>query len=154
MNALEAHAIVVWLNRAGLLWAAEGQAEVWAESLSDVDGHLGLQAAKDLARNRTSGERPIVPGDIRERVLGLRRDRIRNVPPAAPPEELADRPRDYQRWQQVRAAAIGDGLSPADADRHADSCFGIVRTPHTTLEPHPYPGEVRSIDGSPRVLEA
>lgn len=128
MNVQEAHAIVVWLNRAGLLWAAEGQAEVWADALSDVDGQTGLQAAREIARNHTSDKRAVVPGDIRALVSTIRRQRLQGAPSPNPPDELADDPKKFQRWIKLRQWAIGNGMDYEAADVYADQQSGVERS--------------------------
>lgn len=133
MNVLEASDVVILLNRAGLLWAMEGQAEVWADALDDIDGRTAKEAAREIIRDRTSDQRAIIPGDIRRHVTTIRTRRLQGAPTAQAPDELADRPQDFKRWVRLRAWQIGNGLTPEAADAYADHQFGIRREPRTAI---------------------
>lgn len=129
MNESQALAIVTWLNRAGLLWAMENQAEVWADALGDIHPETGLLAAKEIARTRTSDQRAITPGDVRKHVETIRVRRLQGVETGHPPSELADRPKDHARWLKLRNWQIGNGLTPELADAYADAQYKITRKP-------------------------
>ena len=128
MNVKEAHACLVILDRANLIWAAEGQSEVWAEALNDIDGAMALQVVKELARTRKSSDKALTPGDIRDFVTTLRKQRLQGAPSPQPPDELADEPKKFQRWIRLRAWAIGNGMSYEDADSYADQQSGVERS--------------------------
>lgn len=119
MNNSEAVALVGYLSRAGLLQALEGQGPVWADLLDDVDFNDAKEAARRIGRARTGAQRWATPGDIREGVSQIRRERTHNVTPAAPPRDLEDEPRAVIAWQRTYMRAIGDGLTPEQADERA-----------------------------------
>ncbi|WP_435298513.1 hypothetical protein [Timonella sp. A28] len=127
MNKLEASEIVTFLNRTGNLWAMEGQSDAWADALNDVDGPTGFQAAREIARTRTSTEKAMTPGDIRKHVDQIRRQRLQGAPSPQPPSELEGDPMREKRWTRLRAHAIGNGLSYEDADAYADHHSQVVR---------------------------
>lgn len=131
MKVLEASDIVILFNRAGLLWAMEGQAEVWADALDDIDGGTAKEAAREIIRDRTSDQRAITPGDLRKHVSIIRTRRLQGAITAQAPDELADRPQDFKRWIRLRNWQIGNGRTEVEAQAYADHQFGITRTPPT-----------------------
>lgn len=135
MNKLEASEIVTYLNRTGNLWAMEGQADAWADALDDVDGATGFQAAREIARTRTSTEKAMTPGDIRKHVDIIRRQRLQGAPTPQPPSELADDTQATNRWIRLRNHAIGNGMDYTQADAYADHHTGIVRKELTPIPP-------------------
>lgn len=135
MNEAQALAIVTWLNRAGLLWAMENQAEVWADALGDIHPETALLAAKEISKTRTSDQRAITPGDIRKHVDTIRTRRLQGVQPGEPPSELADRPLDHARWNKLRNWQIGNGMTPELADAYADAQYQITRLPAVAGRP-------------------
>lgn len=61
-------ALMDYLNRAGHLRIVEGQVAVWHDALSDLDADAASDAVRTIVRERTSAERPVVPGDIRAEI--------------------------------------------------------------------------------------
>lgn len=126
MNQQEAVNVVTYLNRAGLLWAMEGQAAVWADALWDVSFVDAQAACRDLVREGTASGRPATPADLRRHVRKVRSARIAGRVPPAPPEPL--------EWSKERAyaktylRALGDGATEEEADAAACALFGLVRT--------------------------
>lgn len=71
MNHTEAVQLITVLNRAGLVQALDGQGAVWATALADVAFTDAQQVARTMVATRTSRERWVTPGDIREAVQVL-----------------------------------------------------------------------------------
>lgn len=128
MNQEEALKIVTVLNRAGLLWAMEGQAAVWAMALEDVSFATAQEVVRDMTANRTSTKRSVTPGDIREAVRIIRADRLGRMVTPQPPTELDGNPAREIPWARAYRAAIGDGLNETQATRKADKTLGVART--------------------------
>ena len=127
MNQTEAASIVAYLNRAGLLWAMEGQSAVWADALADVSFVTAQEVVRDMAATRTSGSRGVVPGDVRESVRLLRHSRTKDLRTPEPPAELEGHPRREIDWQRAYRTAIGDGQDAAQADETACRALGVRR---------------------------
>lgn len=136
MNQREATMIVGWLNRGGLLWAMEGQGEVWADALQDVPFETAFEVAKTMVRERTSTSRAVVPADIRAKVEEIRKQRIAVMAAPQPPETLDGHTRREIEWRKAYVRHIGDGLSEAEADRRACAEVGVVR-PDLQIAPRP-----------------
>lgn len=127
MNQTEAASIVAYLNRAGLLWAMEGQAAVWADALHDVSFVTAQEVVRSMAATRTSGGRSIVPGDVREAVRQVRHDRTKDMRSPEPPEALDGIPAREQAWVRAYVRLIGDGLTESEADAQACAEHGVTR---------------------------
>lgn len=115
MNRTEAANVIAYLNRAGLVGALEGQSAVWADALSDIRAEDAQEAARQMARNRTSAERWVTPGDIRALVRSIREDRaMRGAahvgPPPSPLESDA-----YGHFIITSRRLLADGYSPEKA---------------------------------------
>ena len=119
MENTEAVALIGYLNRAGLVGAMEGQGAVWADALSDITANDAQEVARGLARNRTSAERWVTPGDIRSgaravrqtRLVQAERDSALLLPPPATDDVRAE-----VEWTRAYRRALGDGLTAEDAD--------------------------------------
>jgi hypothetical protein len=128
VNQTEALLLVTNLNRGGLLQAMEGQAAVWADALDDIAIADAIPAARRLIRYHVGADRWVTPGDIRQTIGEMRRERIEAVKSTpAPPSELDDNPREGQRWLLGFWRAIGDGLTEAEASSRADEELGVTR---------------------------
>lgn len=119
MNRADALTLITYLNRAGLVGAMEGQAAVWADALADVRFEDAQEAARWMARTRTSAQRWVTPGDIRELVTTIRDDRVMRgrVYIASPPERL-----DSLEHSDYLAAAdhlLANGHDPKDVSARA-----------------------------------
>lgn len=127
MKQTEAQIIINALNRAGLLQAMEGQSAVWADALDGVRYDDAVDAAKTFTRTRTSAERWVTPGDIREEVQAVRRRRATRYAGwrahITPPDT-----EDYQleiEWTRAMERYLGDGLDPEQADAQARTDLGF-----------------------------
>ena len=127
MNQEEATKIVTVLNRAGLLWAMEGQAAVWAMALEDVSFVTAQEVVRDMTAHRTSAGRSVTPGDIREAVRVIRSSRTARMSTPQPPETLDGNWEREQEWIRHYVRAIGDGQNEATADRTACQALGVAR---------------------------
>lgn len=136
MIQTEAASLVAYLNRAGLLWAMEGQAAVWADALVDVSYVTAQEVVRSMAATRTSGSRSVVPGDVREAVRIVRHDRTKDVTAPNPPQELDGHPGREKTWRLAYMQAIGDGQTPEQADDTACKATRVVRA---VIEPAPRP---------------
>lgn len=136
MNQTEAAGIVAYLNRAGLLWAMEGQAAVWADALTDVPFVTAQEVVRDMAATRTSGGRSVVPGDVREAVRRIRADRVKDMRSPEPPEALEGNPVRENAWRVAYVRLIADGLTEAQADVQACAEHGVTR-PAVEASPRP-----------------
>lgn len=128
MNRSEAAQIVAYLNRAGLVGAMEGQAAVWADALTDVSFVTAQEVAQVMARTRTSRERWVTPGDVRDAVQTLRTARTRDMRTPEPPDAIE--PDDWATqtlWTRAYLAAVADGLSEQEAEDAA--CAEVRVTP-------------------------
>jgi len=130
MENTEAVALVGYLNRAGLVGAMEGQGAVWADALSDITANDAQEVARGLARNRTSAERWVTPGDIRSgarsvrsaRLVQAERDSALLLPPPATDDVRAE-----VEWTRAYRRALGDGQTAEDADAQACRVSRLVR---------------------------
>lgn len=136
MIQTEAASLVAYLNRAGLLWAMEGQAAVWADALADVSYVTAQEVVRQMAATRTSGARSVVPGDVRDAVRILRHDRTKDVTAPNPPQELDGHPGREKAWRIAYMRAIGDGQTLEQADVTACREAHVVRA---VIEPAPRP---------------
>lgn len=136
MNQTEAASIVAYLNRAGLLWAMEGQAAVWSDALGDVSFVTAQEVVRDMAANRTSAGRSVTPGDVREAVRTTRNARLAVMASPQPPEALDGIPAREQAWTRAYIRLIGDGLTEAEADAQACAEHGVTR-PAIEAAPRP-----------------
>lgn len=127
MNQTEAASIVAYLNRAGLVWAMEGQAAVWADALSDVSFVTAQEVVRNMAATRTSGGRSVTPGDVREEVRVIRHARLRDIKSPEPPEQLDGNPTRENAWRLAYVRLIGDGMTEAEADARACEEHGVTR---------------------------
>lgn len=103
MTGEETLTLIAALNRAGLVYAMEGQTAVWADALSDVRYVDAVEAAKNLIRDRTSDQRSLTPGDVRAEVRRIRHRRVADAPPPLP---TAD-PDDVAAYQAERKRLLG-----------------------------------------------
>lgn len=130
MNQTEALDLIAYLNRAGLVGAMDGQASVWADALSDITAKDAQEVARGLARNRTSAERWVTPGDIRSgaravrqvRLVQAERDSALLLPPPATDDVRAE-----VEWTRAYRRALGDGLTADEADAQACQVSRLVR---------------------------
>lgn len=130
MNQTEALDLIAYLNRAGLVGAMDGQASVWADALSDITANDAQEVARGLARNRTSAERWVTPGDIRSgarsvrsaRLMQAERDSALLLPPPATDDVRAE-----VEWTRAYRRALGDGCTAEDADARACLVSRLVR---------------------------
>ena len=137
MNRQEAASIVAYLNRAGLVGAMEGQAAVWADALTDVSYVTAQEVARQMAAARTSTQRWVTPGDIRDAVARIRKSRTSDIRTPEPPTTIdPDDVAAQIAWNRAYVTAIGDGLSPDVADLTACEALGVVRP---TIEVAPRP---------------
>jgi hypothetical protein len=135
----EEHAalVVAYLNRAGLLQAMTGQAAVWRDALWGVRYSDAIEACRALARR--PGVVQVKPGDLLFEVHLLRKGRIGNRRPPAPPVELsAEADAEFGR---VYVRALGDGATEAEADAVACAVAGVERG----QLPAPAPGRLREL---------
>lgn len=146
----EAATVVAYLNRAGLVQALEGQAGVWWDVLNaagvravDVQAACRLLVAERmggavavLGEDAPTHDRRIFigPGDVIARVRKLRRERVGNRTPPAPPDDVADDVAATIRWQRAYLAALGDGADEGQADGAACRLLGVVRPPVVLVE--------------------
>lgn len=129
MNRTEANSIVSYLNRAGLVGAMEGQAAVWADALEDISFKTAQEVARRFAKERTSTQRWVTPGDVTAEVKRIRAERhsVWNKPRMDPPAELGDDVALDLAWRRAWSRAVGDG--EPDPDAAADRAVGITRRP-------------------------
>ena len=135
MTQEEATRLLAYLNRAGLVQAVAGAGAVWHDALSDVRFEDAQAVARDMVRR--PGLSFVTPGDFYGEVRRLRRSRIADRVPPAPPVEL-DAAGDL-RFRRVYVRALGDGATEAEAD--AAAC-GVVGVQRQAVEARP--GEVRA----------
>lgn len=133
MNQEQASTILTVLNRAGLVWAMEGQTAVWAMGLEDVSFETAQEVVTDFVRNRRSTERSVTPGDVRAEVERIRAARFADWERAEGllPEPPCD-PDDVAKtiaFQRAFRRAIGDGLDSDRADEAACRAIGTTRRP-------------------------
>lgn len=89
--------------------------DAWYPLLDDLD--FGDCQAAMIAIGR---RQPFMaPAEIRSEVARIRNDRIARAVIPAPPPELADDPRAYQRYLQESTRRAADGALPAPAERLA-----------------------------------
>lgn len=108
MNGDQTLQLIAVLNRAGLLYAMEGQTAVWAEALRDVAYPDAIAAGQALIRDRTSDRRSLTPGDIRAEVRRIRAARLTSTEPPLPavdPDDVAA----YQAERRRLIAEIASG---------------------------------------------
>lgn len=132
MNRQEAVGILTYLNRAGLVGVMEDASLVWADALRDVPYATAQEVVREMTRERTSVERWVTPGDVYVRVRQIRTQRLKDAQRAGltryqPPEELDGDPRREIAWSKAYDDAIGDGLTPAEADQHACQLLAVTR---------------------------
>lgn len=132
MTPQETVLIVGYLNRAGLLWAMEGQGQVWHDAIGDRVSYPDAQeAARTLARTRGGEQRNVTPADLLTAVRRLRAARITGVPGdalhIAPPEPL-DVTADLL-WRRTYLAALGDGRTQDQAEGEANARLGLRPEP-------------------------
>lgn len=92
----------------------EYTADLWYDLLDDLELSDCTVAVKALARRQPF----ISPAEIRAEVRKIRADRIERSVVAAPPAELTDDPRAYQRALAGNIRLAADGLAPP-AERQA-----------------------------------
>lgn len=133
MRLSDALKLITLLNRAGLLPATEGQAEVWALALGDTRPQDAFDAARHLLSTRTVENRWTVPGDVLTAVAHVRSQRVRTAlagsEPSPPPELDPDNVQAYQAWRRTLVNALGDGQPRATAEAAACAAAGIPHTP-------------------------
>lgn len=137
MNRQEAASVVAYLNRAGLVGAMEGQAAVWADALEDVSYVTAQEVARQMAAARTSTQRWVTPGDVRDAVARIRKARTSEIRTPEPPTTIdADDVKAQIAWTRAYVSAIGDGLTPEVADITACELLGVTR-PAVDVAPRP-----------------
>lgn len=137
MNRQEAASVVAYLNRAGLVGAMEGQAAVWSDALEDVSYPTAREVVRQMAAARTSTQRWVTPGDVRDAVAKIRKARTADIRTPEPPTTIdADDTRSQIAWTRAYIAAIGDGLSEEVADLTACEQLGVTR-PAIEVAPRP-----------------
>lgn len=125
MNQTEAAVLVAYLNRAGLLQALEGQAPVWADALDDVNFTDAQTAARTIAKTTA---RWITPGDIRNGVQTIRRQRLLDMATPIPPESInPDDTATERAWHRAYVTAYAGGASETDADVIACRAVAVTR---------------------------
>lgn len=132
MNQTEAVQLIAHLNRAGLVQALDGQAAVWADALDDIRPADAMTVARELIRQRTSRDRWVVPGDVRDGVKRLRGERIQAqnaaIADLEPPRELeADYPAQVE-WRRLVRDGVGDGFMLDEANARACNRLGVTYT--------------------------
>jgi len=143
MNQQQATSLVMYLNRAGLLNAMEGQGAVWADALSDVSYVTAQEVVRGMAATRTTDQRWVTPGDVRAEVARIRKARTSALGEVNPPAELDESPRRSITWLRAYVEAIGDGESPDAATKRACDALGIEVPPQ--LDPMPRPEAVKRL---------
>lgn len=140
MKETQALLLITALNRAGLLHAVQGQAELWAAALNDVTYEDATEAVRAIITNRTHQERWTVPGDVIAGVRTIRDARINAIMGGTepqPPEELIDDIASYNTWRRTFNRALGDGRTRQQAENIAHTATGL-QPPHLeTTRPHP-----------------
>lgn len=126
MNQQQATSLVMYLNRAGLLNAMEGQGAVWADALSDVSYVTAQEVVRSMAATRTTDQRWVTPGDVRAEVARIRKVRTSALGVFYPPAELDDDVPKAIAWQRAYVEAIGDGETPDAATKRACDAIGIA----------------------------
>lgn len=124
MTNEQAVGLVAYLNRAGLLIAMEGQAAVWKDALWDV-AHADAQEACRLLVREGVPERFARPVDLLRTVRKIRRARIGDRVPPAPPVELPAAA--GLAFHRAYLRALGDGAAEEMADAVACRSVGVVR---------------------------
>lgn len=125
MNGEEAVKLVAYLNRAGLVWAMEGQGGVWADALHDVAYPDAQAACRELVREGTASGRPATPADVRRVVKRVRAARIGGRVPPAPPNALDTA--GELAFGRAYLRALGDGATDEQADAVACRAVGQER---------------------------
>lgn len=124
MTQEQAVGLVAYLNRAGLVIAMEGQAAVWKDALYGVSYADAQEACRELVR-KPDGPRILSPRDVYAEVKRLRRRRIADRVPPAPPVELSAL--DEIAFQRAFYRALGDGATEEQADGFACKSVGVER---------------------------
>ena len=124
MNRTQTVELITYFNRAGLVGAMEGQSAVWADALADIRSEDAQTVAREIVRTRTSSQRWLTPGDIREAVHSLRATRVHRAPPVTAPD-----PDNGIEWRKVWTQLLSDGYHPIEAYRHA--CAHVGDEPDT-----------------------
>lgn len=142
MTPKQVLALLAFLNRAGLLHAVEGQAEVWARALSHTSIEDAQAAADRLLVERTSESRWVVPGDLLASVRTIRAARVRaalgGAEPVPPREVPADDVEAYQAWRKAFLRSLGDGKTVHAAEVDACGAAGVPVV-HRAIEAHQVP---------------
>src|SRR5699024_10100118 len=95
--------------------------EVWWDALRDLDGPLGLEAAKALVRDTSAS---ITPSDVRQRASQIAGARLERVTQPPPPSGLDCA--SYLRWHRTWRDEITRGSTPEQAEERACESAGIV----------------------------
>lgn len=139
MNKQETVALIAMLDRAGLTKAREGMEDAWLMVLGTERAEDAFEATKRLIATRGNGNTWVVPADVLEQIVLVRRERVRNVMQGAlpmPPRELdPDDSGAYLAWTKTFTRALGDGLPLRDAETAAADAAGIAPV-HRSLEEH------------------
>lgn len=85
----------------------------WYDLLDDLDFDDCREAVSAVGKRQAF----IAPAEIRAEVRRIREDRIARSVIPAPPPELADNPRAYQRALQAGIAQAAEGKAPLAADQ-------------------------------------
>lgn len=125
MNQQQATSIVMYLNRAGLLNAMEGQGAVWADALTDVPYVTAQEVVRTMAATRTADQRWVTPGDVRAEVKRVRKIRTDAIGAVVPPAELDGDPAKTITWTRSYVRAVGDGETPEAATERACRALDI-----------------------------
>lgn len=129
MNKQETVALIALLDRAGLTKAREGMEDAWMLVLEPLRPQDAVEAAKRIIATRGDGNTWVVPADVLEEVIHLRRGRIRAVTEGLhpmPPREIdPDDVGPYMAWTKAFNLALGDGMSLVDAETAAAHAAGI-----------------------------
>lgn len=115
MDILETNRVLAYLNRANLTGVVEGQAEVWAAALHDIPANDAQRAAAQLARERTSRDRWVTPGDIRALAESYANERVMFSRPWL--QQTPEGVEDHAAWQQSMELAIRRGYDLDEARR-------------------------------------
>ncbi|MCG7284981.1 hypothetical protein MHY85_03210 [Cellulomonas sp. ACRRI] len=121
MNQQQTQQAIHTLSTAGLLGLIEGQAEVWLLALDDLR-HDDVQAAvRKVVATRTSRERWVTPGDIREAVAVVHHERTERAKPEIArrvPQSVIEVGGDIT-WKSLAESAMRQGATLAEATRFA-----------------------------------
>ena len=130
MRASEAAVVLTYAASLDGRDESRAAASAWADVL---DENVTLADAMQIVKEHYAESKwKIMPADINERSREIRRARqdaaIRDHPPVAPPESLdPDDPAQSIGWVRAYWRAIGDGLSPQQADQKACVALNITR---------------------------